>query len=265
VDPQILLLWLFNTWGSKMQVTRRNLIAATGKLAGGLAVGAVATRAQSQSQARRKLKVIVTGGHPGDPECGCGGTIARYTDLEHEVVLLYLNRGQGYCGPADTKDCGAVRTAEAEKACKILKARAVFAGQYDGRAVVDNSHYDNVRKLLDTEKPDVVFVQWPVDVHRDHRALSSLVLDAWLQSDKKATFYYYGIAEDTMMFNASVFVDITEVEVRKRAACYAHASQDPGRWYPLQEQITRAHGLESGYADAEGFIRHWQSREDRLP
>lgn len=254
-----------------MQVTRRNLIAATGKLAGGLAVGAVTaggeTQAQSppQSQARRKLKVIVSGGHPGDPECGCGGTIARYTDLGHEVVLLYLNRGQGYCGPAESKDCGTVRTAEAEKACKILKARAAFAGQYDGRAVVDNTQYASVRKLFDTEKPDVVFVQWPVDIHRDHRALSSLVLDAWLQSDKTSTFYYYGIAEDTMMFNASEFVDITDVEVRKRAACYAHESQDPRRWYPLQEQITRAHGLESGYADAEGFIRHWQSREDRLP
>ena len=41
-----------------------------------------------------KLKVVVTGGHPGDPEYGCGGTIARYTDLGHEVVLLYLNRGE---------------------------------------------------------------------------------------------------------------------------------------------------------------------------
>ena len=33
------------------------------------------------AEAGRKLKVIVTGGHPGDPEYGCGGTIARYTDL----------------------------------------------------------------------------------------------------------------------------------------------------------------------------------------
>ena len=43
---------------------------------------------------RRPLKVIVTGGHPGDPEYGCGGTVARYTDLGHDVALLYLNRGR---------------------------------------------------------------------------------------------------------------------------------------------------------------------------
>jgi LmbE family N-acetylglucosaminyl deacetylase len=35
---------------------------------------------------------VVTGGHPGDPECGCGGTIARYTEAGHEAVLLYLSR-----------------------------------------------------------------------------------------------------------------------------------------------------------------------------
>ena len=47
------------------------------------------------------LKIMVAGGHPGDPECGCAGTIARYTELGHEVVLLYLNRGEGYCGGAN--------------------------------------------------------------------------------------------------------------------------------------------------------------------
>jgi len=47
-----------------------------------------------------------------------------------------------------------------------------------------------------------VFVQWPIDKHRDHRALSNLVLDAWMESGKKAAFIYYDIAEDTMMFTA---------------------------------------------------------------
>ena len=72
----------------------------------------------------------MAGGHPGDPECGCAGTIARYTELGHEVALLYLNRGEGYCGGANLERCAGIRTAEAQKACEILKARAVFAGQY---------------------------------------------------------------------------------------------------------------------------------------
>ena len=221
--------------------------------------------ANSPNKDYHKLKVIVTGGHPGDPECDCGGTIARYSDMGHEVVLLYLNRGQGYCGQDKSKDCGAVRTAEAEKACEILKARPVFAGQYDGRAIVDNAHYEEFRKQFDNERPDVVLAQWPIDRHRDHCALSVLVLDAWLQSGKKSAFYYYGIAEDTMMFTPSEFVDISAVESRKRQACYAHASQQPERWYPLEEQITRFLGTESGYTQAEGFLQHWESRGNVLP
>jgi LmbE family N-acetylglucosaminyl deacetylase len=59
-------------------------------LAVGLALGTQRDLlAREPAEAQRKLKLIVTGGHPGDPEYGCGGTISRYTDLGHEVVLLY--------------------------------------------------------------------------------------------------------------------------------------------------------------------------------
>jgi LmbE family N-acetylglucosaminyl deacetylase len=133
----------------------------------------------------KPLKIIVAGGHPGDPECGCAGTIARYTGLGHEVVLLYLNRGEGFCGGASLERCAAIRTAEARKACQILKARAAFAGQYDGRAIVDASHYDAFARVLAVQSPDVVFTQWPIDSHRDHRAVSTLSLDAWLKAGRR--------------------------------------------------------------------------------
>ncbi len=230
------------------------------------AIGVLADeQSASQKPSVRKLRVMVTGGHPGDPECGCGGTIARYTDLGHDVVLMYLNRGQGYCGQHKLQDCGDIRTAEAATACEILKARAAFVEQYDGRAIVDKAHYDEFRKLFDAEKPDVVLAQWPIDRHRDHCALSALVLDTWLQSGQKSAFYYYGIAEDTMMFTPTEFVDISAVLSRKRAACYAHASQQPDKWYPLEEEITRFRGVESGYAQAEGYVPHPLNRSNVLP
>jgi N-acetylglucosamine malate deacetylase 1 len=226
------------------------------------------TAAQSLTakNASNKWKVMVTGGHPGDPECGCGGTIARYADGGHDVVLTYLNSGQAFCGDeTGKKNCGEIRTAEARKACEILKARPLFAGQYDGRAVVDTEHYDGFRKLFDAERPDIVLAQWPIDKHRDHRALSNLVLDAWMESGKKAAFYYYGIAEDTMMFAPTDFVDISASEPRKRAACYAHTSQKPEKWYPLELELTTFRGAERGFAQAEAFLKHWESRGGLLP
>jgi LmbE family N-acetylglucosaminyl deacetylase len=218
-------------------------------------------------RAANRLKIVVAGGHPGDPECGCGGTMARYAALGHDVVLLYLNRGEGFCSQTDLTQCAAIRTAEAAKACQILKARPVFAAQVDGQAIVDQSHYQDFQRLVAAEKPDILFAQWPIDSHRDHRALSQLALDAWLLGGRKSAFYYYEVAEDTSMFSPSEFVDISDPEVQslRRAACYAHASQNPDKWYPLQVELTRFRGSQSGQPQAEGFLRHWQSSSGPLP
>ncbi len=79
--------------GGNLDVTRRNLLIGAGTLASGLVLRSPLGNALADAQnapPEKKLKVIVTGGHPGDPEYGCGGTVARLTALGHEVVLLYL-------------------------------------------------------------------------------------------------------------------------------------------------------------------------------
>ena len=141
----------------------------------------------------------------------------------------------------------------------------MFAGQYDGRAVVDNAHYEAFGRILAAEKPDVVFTQWPIDRHPDHRAISMLTLDAWLKSGKQFALYYYEVAEDTSMFTAAEYVDITQVESIRRAACYAHVSQQPDKWYPKQVAITQSRGAASGFSQAEGFMRHPESKRAALP
>ncbi len=256
-------------------ISRRQMLGGAGGIAAAMAMASGALRAQANAgqsanpvPARGKLKVIVTGGHPGDPEYGCGGTIARYTDQGHEVVLLYLNRGEkGGCPEPSPETGSLVRVAEAKRACEILKARPLFAAQCDGNAIVDGAHYEQFRNLVEAERPDVLFAQWPIDGHRDHRAISMLAYDAWLRMGKKFGFYYYEVSdgEDTLMFSPTHFVDITANEPRKRAACYAHASQSPDKFYALQSQVARFRGLESGYQQAEGYVRHAQSPDHLLP
>jgi LmbE family N-acetylglucosaminyl deacetylase len=235
-----------------MPLTRRTLLAAVPGIS-----------ALAAPPAPRK--VVVAGGHPGDPECGCAGTIARLSDRGDDVVVLYLNRGEGYCGGAPLARCADIRTTEAREACRILKARPVFDNQYDGRAIVDPEHYASFNRLLAAENPDLVLTQWPIDRHRDHRAISLLTLDAWLSAGRSFALYYYEVAEDTMMFSPAEFVDISAVETRRRAACYAHSSQQPGKWYPLQTEITSRNGVRAGAAQAEGFLRHPDSKPFPFP
>jgi LmbE family N-acetylglucosaminyl deacetylase len=243
-------------------MTRRDLLAQTTALGGALVTGTPPP--DGPRDAERRFNVVVTGGHPGDPEYGCGGTIARYADLGHRVTLLYLNNGEPAGTPEASRDR---RIAEAEKACAILKARPLFAGQVDGAAVVDAAHYAAFRAILEAERPDVVFTHWPIDNHADHRAMAMLVYDAWLRLGRAFGLYYYEVSngEDTVQFSPTHYVDITGVEPRKRAACFAHASQAPERFYALQEQVARFRGIERGVRRAEAFVRHVQGPDVALP
>ncbi len=249
-----------------MGVTRRDLLIGAGGLVSTLALGAPGAdalgelRTAAEDPPGQKLKIIVAGGHPGDPEYGCGGAIARLTNLGHEVVLLYLNDG------AWPPTGASVRIAEAKKACELLKARPAYAGQFNGHAVVDNEHYEAYAKLIEGEKPDAIITQWPIDNHRDHRAITMLSYDAWRQSKKSFSLYYYEVSdgEDTLQFSPTHYVDITETEAVKRAACYAHASQTPDRYYALQDQVAAFRGIEGGYKRAEAFVLQLQSPGDPL-
>ncbi|HSB75379.1 MAG TPA: hypothetical protein VLC12_06995, partial [Terriglobales bacterium] len=58
------------------------------KAASAAIAGSMASQATASAPAP-KLNVVVAGGHPGDPEYGCGGTVARYTGAGHAVTLLY--------------------------------------------------------------------------------------------------------------------------------------------------------------------------------
>jgi LmbE family N-acetylglucosaminyl deacetylase len=245
-------------------VSRRDLMQRTGLLGAALARMPSAIAAQPDPAQASRRKILVAGGHPGDPEYGCGGTIARLTDQGHEVVLLYLNNGER---PGIAPDAHGVRTGEANKACEILKARPLFAGQIDGEAVVDAAHADAFRKVLEAEQPAAVFTHWPIDNHADHRAMSMLVYSAWLKMRKAFALFYYEVSngEDTVQFAPTQYVDISTTAPRKRQACYAHASQAPDKFYALQEMVTKMRGLESGHREAEAYIRHVQGPEFPLP
>jgi LmbE family N-acetylglucosaminyl deacetylase len=246
-------------------ISRRDLLTKTGVISTSLAAGLPLAGAAATGHADPRLKVVVTGGHPGDPEYGCGGTIARYTDLGNEVVLLYLNPGDWSNKPGS--DSSPFRVAEANKACEILKARPAFAGQHDGKASVDPAHYDQFHRLLEAERPHVVFTHWPIDNHADHRAISMLVYESWLRMGKRFALYFYEVSngEDTVHFSPTHYVDITNTQTRKKLACYAHASQAPDKYYGLQEMVTKLRGTESGHKYAEGYIRHVQSPDFVLP
>ena len=240
---------------------RRQVLAASGIGA----VAAVAGLPLARAATGTRLKAVVAGAHPDDPESIAGGTMARLADEGHEVVALYLTRGEAGISGKTHAEAAAIRTAESIAACAILKARPRFAAQVDGATEVSAERYGDLRALLDEERPDLVITHWPIDTHRDHRALSLLVYDAWLASGKRYALFYTEAmtGAQTQEFAPTHYVDISAVEPRKRQACFAHASQDPGEFYAHHERMHGFRGLEAGCALAEAFARHPQGTAGR--
>jgi N-acetylglucosamine malate deacetylase 1 len=248
-------------------ISRRAFIASSAATAAA-AVGLPLLAEESHPAApSRGLKVIVAGAHPDDPESSAGGTMARYADLGHEVVALYLTRGEAGIPGKSHAEAARIRSAEAEKACAILKARPLFAGQIDGTSEVTNASYQRIADLLAAEKPDIVFAPWPIDTHRDHRATSLLVYDAWLSMNKAFELYYTEVMSgiQSQTYPLARLVDITATEARKREACYAHASQNPDEFYGVHQLMNRFRGSELGVTYAEAFVRHNRDHPQSLP
>jgi LmbE family N-acetylglucosaminyl deacetylase len=245
-----------------MGVTRREALQ-TAALA---TIGVLPLGAEAQAAAGKKLKVVIAGAHPDDPESACGGLMALYADTGYEVVSLYLTRGEAGILGKTHEEAAAIRTAEAEAACRVLGARPVFAGQVDGATEISKTHYDALQNILDAELPDLVVTHWPIDTHRDHRAVSLLVYDAWLRSSKRFELYYFEVeaGQQTQQFHPTHYVDISSVETRKREACYLHKSQNPDGFYGLHANMHQFRGREGGVKLAEAFIRHSQNRGERL-
>ena len=213
--------------------------------------------AVGQAPQKRVLKIVCVGGHPDDPESGCGGTLARYAALGHAVTVIYLTRGEAGIPGKSHDEAAAIRSAECVAACKILGAQPVFAGQIDGATVVDTKVAESFGRLLSAERPDVVFTQWPIDTHLDHQAASTLTFRAWLAAGRGFELYFYevNLGSQTMGFHPTDYVDITAVREKKKAALFAHKSQNGEEIYRgHHEPMETFRGREAGTAAAEAFV-----------
>jgi len=220
---------------------------------------ALATPLFARGQARQAAsqKIVCTGGHPDDPESGCGGTLARYAALGYEVTIIYLTRGEAGIPGKTHDEAGAIRSAECEASCKILGAKPVFAGQIDGATTVDAKAVESFGRVLLAERPDVVFTQWPIDTHLDHQAASTLTFRAWLAGGRRFELFYYevNLGSQTMGFHPTDYVDITAVREKKKAALFAHKSQNGEEIYRRHHEAMEAfRGRKAGTAAAEAFV-----------
>lgn len=105
--------------------SRRKFIKNTALGAGFLSLSSL-TQAQSSSKIISR-KIVCVGGHPDDPETGCGGTLAKLAKAGHPVTIIYLTTGEAGITGRSHSEAAAIRKQEAINACRVLNAKPVFA------------------------------------------------------------------------------------------------------------------------------------------
>jgi LmbE family N-acetylglucosaminyl deacetylase len=201
----------------------------------------------------KKLRVVVFGGHPDDPESGAGGLIAALTRQGHEVVCAYGTTFRGdrrFFGRPEAE----VRQEEATAACKVLSAKAKFFPYAHEKLVADEASLRDVSSCLAEIKPDIVITHWPLDTHPNHHVVSSLVWQCYRRQGGW-NLYFFEVMTDqqTIGFQPDLFLDIGSVRDMKKRALDEHKSQDPDAIWQAHERMHRRRGAECGVTFAEAY------------
>src|SRR5437763_16687538 len=203
---------------NERDLTRRSFVQRSLAAAGPAMVAALPLELQPAGPGVARMTVVCVGGHPDDPESGCGGTLARYAALGHAVMVVYLTRGERGISGKSLDEAATIRSAECEAACKIMGAKPVFFGQIDGATEVTRAHVDAMRRLLAAANPDVLFTHWPVDTHMDHQVASLLAIRACMALRQRSQLYFFEVNTGSQSegFLPNTYVDISPVVEKKK-------------------------------------------------
>jgi LmbE family N-acetylglucosaminyl deacetylase len=208
--------------------------------------------------------LLAFGAHPDDIEFGCGGVIARETQLGRPAHFVVCSRGE-----AGSHGTPRQRTAEARKAAALLGATLEFLElDGDGRLELRAAHAIKLAAIIRRFRPAIVLAPTTVEnQHPDHARLGRLARDAarlarygGLRNLRRqpphviTQLFFYAVTPEAEPRDVlPVLLDVSAPEVMSAwtAAMQAHASQTATRNY-AEMQLTRARmfGARAGIACA---------------
>jgi N-acetylglucosamine malate deacetylase 1 len=166
--------------------------------------------------------IVVLAPHMDDEVLGCGGTIARHVRAGAQVTVVFLTDGRygGRVAGAASTDLVRVRKQEAKRAGDILSVSHIFfLDAEDSRLRADRLVPGKLREVLESARPDIVYLPFFLERHADHRAANDVLIAA--TKGTALDFECRGYEVSTPLFpNCLVNIDET-IELKKRAlACY---------------------------------------------
>lgn len=186
-------------------------------------------------------KVLVVSPHCDDETIGMGGTIARHAAQGDEVsVYVVTGHGEGRPYPMFKEENIKRVRGEASMACQILGVKDLVFTDLPaaGVSTVAPWHLNKtIGDMIVAMQPDILYVPFLNDLHRDHREIFHALSVAWRSSSMTGrnieAIYCYEVQSETHWnfpyveagFLPNHWVDITDYLDQKIEALKMYKSQ----------------------------------------
>ena len=217
-------------------------------------------------------RVLIIAAHPDDEVLGCGATIAKYSRIGAEFMVLFIAEGSScrFVNPSCSASIDAIadRTRMATDALSRLGVKHYcFNDLPCGR--LDQEPIININKMIERAihkfEPDTVLTHSALDANNDHR----IVFRATIMASRPGSFYRverllsYEVLSSSEWsfgeaFSPTVFEQIDEQDLAlKWRALAAYETEVKTFPFPRSEEGIRAtamsRGMQAGVPLAEAF------------
>ena len=219
------------------------------------------------------MRVLVLAPHADDETLGLGGTIAKRVDQGHDVTVAVMTGHGSQPHPLFSREVFDVVRRECHAAMQLLGVEQLLFRDLPAVLVGDEPMWcinRVVADLIDSVRPEELFVPFPFDMHRDHRELFHAASVAWRPVSEagrgiKRVLAYEVLSETHWNspylepgFLPTVFEDITATIDRKITALAEFRSQlrefPDIRSVDAVRALASLRGAQVGVRAAEGFV-----------
>ncbi len=198
-------------------------------------------------------RVIILAPHTDDGEFACGGSIARFIEECIECYYVAFSSCDESVPPGYPRDI----------LKQELKAATTVLGIKDEYRIVFNYHVRNfpeerqeiledMVRLNNEIKPDLVFLPTQFDTHQDHGVIAVEGFRAF----KKCSILGYELPWNNLTFISSGFIEISERHLAKKIEALMCYESQSGRDYASANYIqalAMTRGIQFGVKYAETF------------
>ena len=202
-------------------------------------------------------KVLILAPHTDDGEFGCGGTMARFVAESKQVWYVAFSAAEKSVPEEYPQDILRKEMTEALEVVGIPQEhRLILSYPVREFSLHRQAILDDMIKLAERIKPDIVFLPSSHDTHQDHQTIAQEGFRAF----KRTTMLGYEIPWNNLTFPTQTFIFLNEEHLSKKIMALKCYRSQQARLYSSEEFIrslaqTRGTQIGSKYAEAFELIR----------